>query len=183
MWRDIDLSSPSRAASSLRAAFHGTGIGDEVGSWRPACCVRQRLWFQLQHSLQNGCVGFFLRVQDAVAYTIPSLVLREIFQEIVALAAARSALSHWAPAVDISTPALLALDNSYFVLLRSLHWTPRDWSGPALYQDGSGALTVDPLDRALIEDSSFKAHVDAYGANDRKFRRNYAAALQKLQKR
>uniref|UniRef100_A0A7S1BRL8 Plant heme peroxidase family profile domain-containing protein n=1 Tax=Corethron hystrix TaxID=216773 RepID=A0A7S1BRL8_9STRA len=117
--------------------------------------------------------------------------LRDIFyrmgfddREIVALSGAH-ALGRCHPTASgfdgpwTFTPT--TFNNQYFVLLKSIPWKEREWSGPFQYEDSSGKLMMLATDLVLIQDKSFKKYVDKYAKDDSMFQKDFAAAFQKLE--
>jgi len=77
------------------------------------------------------------------------------------------------------TPTLF--NNSYFVLLKGLEWTPDDTKAKFQYKDPSGRLMMLPSDIALIEDKKLKPYVLEYAKDQKKFFADFAAAFEKLE--
>jgi len=72
-------------------------------------------------------------------------------------------------------------NNSYFTLLTSLKWIPKEWTGPFQYVDaGTGKLMMLPSDLVLIQDDSFLKWVKAYSADEGKFLSDFSDAFDKL---
>jgi hypothetical protein len=71
-------------------------------------------------------------------------------------------------------------DNEYFQNLLEIEWTKREWEGPIQYTDPSGKLMMLPTDMALIEDTAFKTHVEAYAADQNLFFQDFANVFAKL---
>jgi cytochrome c peroxidase len=75
----------------------------------------------------------------------------------------------------------LLFNNSYFVLLKGLEWTPDDTKAKFQYRDPSGNLMMLPSDIALIEDPKFKKFVLEYAKDQKVFFEDFAAAFEKLE--
>merc|ERR1740117_1243843 len=75
----------------------------------------------------------------------------------------------------------LKFDNEYFTNLLNKKWNKRAWDGPEQYQDEeTGELMMLPTDIALINDDSFRPHVERYAADSQVFFDEFAAAFAKL---
>jgi len=74
----------------------------------------------------------------------------------------------------------LKFDNEYFTNLVNLKWTERKWEGPPQYTDPSGTLMMLKTDIALLDDPSFRRHVEAYARDADLFRKDFSAAYAKL---
>jgi len=72
-------------------------------------------------------------------------------------------------------------NNQYFVLLKSLPWTKKEWTGPYQYESSNGKLMMLPTDLVLIQDKNFQKYVDMYAKDDKKFQTDFALAFQKLE--
>ena len=75
----------------------------------------------------------------------------------------------------------LLFNNSYFVLLKGLEWTPDDAKAKFQYKDPSGQLMMLPSDIALIEDGKFKKYVLEYAKDQKVFFKDFSAAFEKLE--
>lgn len=75
----------------------------------------------------------------------------------------------------------LLFNNSYFVLLKGLQWTPNDAAAKFQYKDPSGNLMMLPSDIALIEDSKFKKYVFEYAKDQKSFFADFSRAFEKLE--
>mmetsp|Transcript_20610 Transcript_20610/g.37289 ORF Transcript_20610/g.37289 Transcript_20610/m.37289 type:complete len:265 (-) Transcript_20610:548-1342(-) len=71
-------------------------------------------------------------------------------------------------------------DNTYFTNLLEKKWTPREWDGPAQFQDESGKLMMLPTDLALIADEKMRPFVELYASDAKAFATDFAAAFAKL---
>eukprot|EP00227_Mantoniella_beaufortii_P009288 CAMPEP_0197590930 /NCGR_PEP_ID=MMETSP1326-20131121/12303_1 /TAXON_ID=1155430 /ORGANISM="Genus nov. species nov., Strain RCC2288" /LENGTH=367 /DNA_ID=CAMNT_0043156243 /DNA_START=48 /DNA_END=1151 /DNA_ORIENTATION=- len=117
--------------------------------------------------------------------------LRDVFgrmgfgdREIVALSGAHALGRCHADAsgyVGPWTGTPLLFNNSYFVLLRGLKWTPNDAAAKLQYQDPSGQLMMLPSDIALLEDRKFKKYVDEYAKDQGVFFADFVRAFEKLE--
>ena len=70
--------------------------------------------------------------------------------------------------------------NQYFVLLKTVKWTKKNWSGPEQYVDPNDELMMLPTDIALLHDAEFKKYVDLYAQDKEIFYRDFADAFAKL---
>jgi cytochrome c peroxidase len=117
--------------------------------------------------------------------------LRDVFyrmgfgdREIVALSGAHALGRCHADASGYVGPwsgTPLLFNNSYFVLLKGLEWTPDDTKAKFQYRDPSGNLMMLPSDIALIEDPKFKKFVLEYAKDQKVFFEDFAAAFEKLE--
>jgi len=79
------------------------------------------------------------------------------------------------------SPTPTTFNNSYFTLLSSVNWTPREWNGPFQYEIGKGGtLMMLPSDIALIEDPKFKKWVDVYAQDSDRFFGDFSDSFSKL---
>lgn len=75
----------------------------------------------------------------------------------------------------------LKFDNEYFTNLLNKKWKQREWDGPEQYADEeTGELMMLPTDIALIDDESFRPHVERYAANEEEFFKDFSVAFAKL---
>lgn len=75
----------------------------------------------------------------------------------------------------------VSFTNDFFSLLVNDKWEPRKWDGPFQWQDlGSHSLMMLPTDYALIEDSSFKKHVQKYAKDEDLFFKDFANVFSRL---
>lgn len=122
--------------------------------------------------------------------------IREIFyrmgftdREIVALIGAHSigrchtdASGYWGPWNFSET----AFSNQYFVLMLSEKWTPKTthngkkWTGPAQFEDKTGAIMMLPADIALLHDPEFRKYVEIYAKDEDLFFKDFSSAFAKL---
>lgn len=79
------------------------------------------------------------------------------------------------------TPTPTSFNNLYFVLLKSLQWTPDQTKTKVQYTDPSGKLMMLPSDLVLIEDSKFKTFVDLYAKDQKTYFNDFSKAFQKLE--
>lgn len=80
------------------------------------------------------------------------------------------------------TPTPTTFNNSYYTILKSLKWIPKDWSGPPQYVDGAtGKLMMLPTDYVLLQDKKFLKWVDVYAKDASKFNADFAKTFQKLE--
>ena len=75
----------------------------------------------------------------------------------------------------------LLFNNSYFVLLKGLEWTPDDQKAKFQYRDPSGNLMMLPSDIALIEDPKFNKYVLEYSKDQKVFFEDFSKAFEKLE--
>jgi catalase (peroxidase I) len=68
----------------------------------------------------------------------------------------------------------LKFDNSYFVNLMTLEWTPRQWEGPMQYEDPSKQYMMLPTDLALKTDDAFRPIAQEYADSEAKFFEDFA---------
>ena len=117
--------------------------------------------------------------------------LRDVFyrmgfgdREIVALSGAHALGRCHADASGYVGPwsgTPLLFNNSYFVLLKGLEWTPDDQKAKFQYRDPSGNLMMLPSDIALIEDPKFKKYVLEYAKDQKVFFEDFSKAFEKLE--
>jgi len=75
----------------------------------------------------------------------------------------------------------ISFTNQFFTLLLDEAWVPKKWEGPFQYVDkNSNSIMMLPTDYALIKDSTFKKHVQAYAKDEEKFFKDFAAAFATL---
>jgi len=75
----------------------------------------------------------------------------------------------------------LKFDNTYYKLLLSMKWVPKQWDGPLQYEDEvSGELMMLPTDLALVTDPEFRKYVEIYAADEGRFFSDFADAFGKL---
>lgn len=79
------------------------------------------------------------------------------------------------------TPTPTLLTNSYYSLLLNLPWTPKQWDGPAQFEDPSGKLMMLPSDLLLRDDPKFLPFTKAYAKDKELFFKDFAAVFQKLE--
>jgi len=73
------------------------------------------------------------------------------------------------------------LTNDYFKLLLSEKWVWKKWKGPNQFVDKkTGTLMMLPADYALVQDKSFKKHVQAYAADEALFFKDFSAVIVRL---
>jgi len=70
--------------------------------------------------------------------------------------------------------------NDYFRLLMDEKWGWRNWNGPKQYQDKTKSLMMLPTDVALIQDKSFKQHVERYAKDSQVFFKEFSDVIVKL---
>ncbi|KAI9207359.1 heme peroxidase [Polychytrium aggregatum] len=70
--------------------------------------------------------------------------------------------------------------NQYFVLLKNVKWTKKQWDGPEQYQDPHDELMMLPTDMALLWDPEFKKYVELYAQDKEAFFRDFSAAFARL---
>ena len=75
----------------------------------------------------------------------------------------------------------VSFTHDFFTLLVNEKWEPRKWDGPFQWQDlGSHSLMMLPTDYALVEDSSFKKHVQKYAKDEQLFFKDFANVFSRL---
>lgn len=79
------------------------------------------------------------------------------------------------------TPTPTLMNNGYYSLLLNVPWTPRQWDGPAQFEDPSGKLMMLPSDLLLITDKKFRKYTEAYAKDNALFLKDFSAAFQKLE--
>jgi cytochrome c peroxidase len=73
------------------------------------------------------------------------------------------------------------LTNDFYTLLLNEKWNWRKWDGPKQYADkGSGTLMMLPADMALVQDKTFRKHVERYAKDQDAFFKDFAEAVTKL---
>jgi len=66
-------------------------------------------------------------------------------------------------------------------LLKSINWTPREWTGPFQYENGKGGgLMMLPSDIVLLEDPKFKKWVDVYAKDEALFFKDFSKYFAQL---
>jgi cytochrome c peroxidase len=71
--------------------------------------------------------------------------------------------------------------NEYYNLLMNEKWSFKKWAGPKQYQDKStGKLMMLTTDMALVEDPSFKKHVERYAKSEDDFFKDFTQTYAKL---
>jgi len=74
-----------------------------------------------------------------------------------------------------------SLTNDFYVLLLNEKWNWRKWNGPKQYADkGSGKLMMLPADMALVQDKTFRKHVERYAKDQDAFFKDFTEAVTKL---
>jgi len=74
----------------------------------------------------------------------------------------------------------LRFDNEYFQNLLNLEWKPKQWEGPAQFEDPSGDLMMLSTDLALIQDEKFRPFVEMYAKDQDLFFRDFAQDFHRL---
>jgi len=75
----------------------------------------------------------------------------------------------------------ITLTNDFFKLLLSEKWVWKKWKGPNQFVDKkTGNLMMLPSDYALVQDKSFKEHVQAYAADEALFFKDFSAVIVRL---
>ncbi|KAL8279863.1 hypothetical protein RQP46_007713 [Phenoliferia psychrophenolica] len=78
---------------------------------------------------------------------------------------------------------IVALSGAHSLgMLTKFEWTPKEWTGPFQYknEDLGEELMMLPTDLALIEDASFRPHVEAYAGDSELFFSDFSKAFAKL---
>ncbi len=79
------------------------------------------------------------------------------------------------------THAPTSFTNEYFNLLMNEKWNMRKWNGPPQFEDKSTkALMMLMTDMALVQDPSFKKHVQRYAKSEDEFFNDFRGAFAKL---
>jgi len=73
------------------------------------------------------------------------------------------------------------MTNDYYKLLLEEKWGWRKWNGPKQYQDSkTKTLMMLPTDYALIQDRSFRPHVERYAKDQDVFFNEFGSVVTKL---
>ena len=75
----------------------------------------------------------------------------------------------------------VSFNNLYFTLLETVQWTPKQWDGPAQFEDPTGTLMMLPSDIVLTTDKSFSKYVKKYAKSQKEFFEDFTTAFQKLE--
>ena len=78
------------------------------------------------------------------------------------------------------TFAETSFSNLYFLLLRRVPWTEREWDGPLQYESRREKLMMLPTDLVLLQDEKFNRYVNLYARSQRTFFRDFSKAFQKV---
>ncbi|KAJ9619596.1 heme peroxidase [Taxawa tesnikishii (nom. ined.)] len=73
------------------------------------------------------------------------------------------------------------LTNDYYKLLLEEKWVGRKWDGPKQFQDiKTKSLMMLPTDMSLIQDKSFRPHVERYAKDNEQFFKEFSDVICKL---
>ncbi|PHH53284.1 Cytochrome c peroxidase, mitochondrial [Ceratocystis fimbriata CBS 114723] len=117
--------------------------------------------------------------------------LRDIFyrmgfndQEIVALAGAHALGRCHTSRSGFDGPWTFSptvMTNDFYTLLLDEKWQQRKWNGPMQYENKSSkSLMMLPTDLSLIQDKSFRKHVEAYAKDNELFFKDFSSVCLKL---
>lgn len=60
------------------------------------------------------------------------------------------------------------------------HFVLQKWTGPAQYEDKTGAIMMLPADLALMHDPEFKKYVEIYAKDEQAFFTDFSTAFSKV---
>lgn len=105
-------------------------------------------------------------------------------QEIVALSGAHALGRCHTDRSGFSGPWTFSpttLTNDYFKLLLSEKWVQKKWDGPKQYEDQkSSSLMMLPTDMSLVQDKSFRPHVERYADSNEEFFADFSTVVTRL---
>ncbi|TKY86082.1 hypothetical protein EX895_004907 [Sporisorium graminicola] len=120
--------------------------------------------------------------QDHLRYIFYKMGFND--QEIVALSGAHALGRCHADRSGFDGPwtfAPTSFTNEYFNLLMNEKWNLRKWNGPPQFEDKSTkSLMMLMTDMALVQDPSFKKHVQRYAKSEDEFFNDFRGAFAKL---